>query len=54
MIPVGFELTISAGERPHTYALDRAVTGSEGLYIRQKKHDKGHHVPAVDKDQISG
>ena len=24
---VGFELTISAGERPKTYALDRAVTG---------------------------
>ena len=23
---VGFELTISAGERPQTYALDRAVT----------------------------
>jgi hypothetical protein len=25
--PVGFELTISAGERPQTYALDRAATG---------------------------
>jgi len=25
--PVGFEPTISAGERPQTYALDRAVTG---------------------------
>ena len=24
---VGFELTISAGERPQTYALDRAATG---------------------------
>jgi len=24
--PVGFELTISAGERPQTYALDRVVT----------------------------
>ena len=24
--PVGFEPTISAGERPQTYALDRAVT----------------------------
>jgi len=24
---VGFEPTISAGERPQTYALDRAVTG---------------------------
>ena len=28
MTPVGFELTISAGERPHTYALDRAATGT--------------------------
>jgi hypothetical protein len=26
MPPVGFEPTISAGERPHTYALDRAAT----------------------------
>ena len=28
MTPVGFEPTISAGERPQTYALDRAVTGT--------------------------
>jgi len=27
MAPVGFEPTISAGERPQTYALDRAATG---------------------------
>ena len=27
MLPVRFEPTISAGERPHTHALDRAVTG---------------------------
>jgi len=26
MPPVGFEPTISAGERPKTYALDRAAT----------------------------
>ena len=26
--PVGFESTISAGERPQTYALDRAATGT--------------------------
>jgi len=25
---VGFEPTISAGERPKTYALDRAATGT--------------------------
>jgi len=50
---VGFELTISAGELPQTYALDRAATGSKGLYIRQKKHDKGQHVPALDQEQTS-
>jgi hypothetical protein len=27
-LPVGFEPAISAGERPQTYALDRAATGS--------------------------
>ena len=33
MPPVGFEPTISAGERPKTYALDRAATG---IGIRQR------------------
>ena len=28
MPPVEFEPTISAGERPQTYALDRATTGT--------------------------
>ena len=28
MPPVGFEPTISAGERPKTYALDRAAAGT--------------------------
>ena len=28
MPPMGFEPTISAGERPQTYALDRAATGT--------------------------
>ena len=31
MPPVGFEPTISAGERPQTYALDRAATGTGPL-----------------------
>jgi len=31
MPPVGFEPTISAGERPQTYVLDRAATGN-GTY----------------------
>jgi len=29
---VGFEPTISAGERPKTYALDRAATGTGNKY----------------------
>ena len=29
MPPVGFELTISAGERAQTYVLDRAATGTD-------------------------
>ena len=28
MPPVGFEPTISAGEQPQTYALDRVATGT--------------------------
>jgi len=28
MLPVGFESTFSAGERPKTYVLDRAATGT--------------------------
>ena len=28
MLPVGFEPTVSAGERPQTYSLDRAATGT--------------------------
>jgi len=28
MPPVGFESTSSAGERPQTYVLDRAATGT--------------------------
>ena len=30
MLSVGFEPIISAGERPHIYALDRVVTGTVG------------------------
>ena len=37
MLPVGFEPTISVGDRPQTHALDRAVTGTglSGPYRRQ-------------------
>ena len=33
MPPVGFEPTISADERPQTYALDRAATETGSWYI---------------------
>ena len=36
MPPVRFELTISAGERPQTYALDRAATGTEFCELKGK------------------
>ena len=56
MPPVGFEPTISAGEGPKTYALDRAATGTGGrallavlnLYerikIRVETFDTNHSV----------
>ena len=34
MPSVGFEPTISAGERPQTYALDRAATGTGAVKFR--------------------
>ena len=37
MHPVGFEPTISAGERPQTYALDRAANGTSDLYLYLKE-----------------
>ena len=33
MPPVGFQPTISAGDRPQTYALDRAATGTGYFFI---------------------
>ena len=39
MPPVGFEATISAGERPQTYALDRAATGT-GIILYHIHHIK--------------
>ena len=35
MPPVGFEPTISAGERPQTYSLDCAATGTGWVFIYQ-------------------
>ena len=36
MPPVGFEPTILTGERPKTYALDRAATGTGAVFIKER------------------
>ena len=41
MPPVGFETTVSAGERPQTYALDRAATGTGRLVSLVYANDRG-------------
>ena len=40
MHPVGFELTISAGEQPQTYALDRAAIGTGKFSYNQTNYVK--------------
>jgi len=37
MVPVGIELTISAGEWPQTYALDRAARDRLNNLLNDKK-----------------
>ena len=42
--PVGFEPKISAGERPQTYTLDGAATGSGTVFlICDENHNKDEH-----------
>jgi len=41
MSPMGFEPTISAGERPQTYALDRAVAGTDEMAFSDVKFPDG-------------
>ena len=43
MPPMGFEPTISAGERPQTYALDRAATGTGITFITIFKYINTWH-----------
>ena len=38
MPAVGFEPTISTGERPHTYALDRVATGTSLVIYHEQKY----------------
>jgi len=37
MHPMAFEPTITAGERPHAYTLDREATGTGGILSRNLK-----------------
>jgi len=48
MLPVGFEPTISAAERPQTYVLDRAATGTviEYCYGYKMRDDELAGPPA--------
>jgi hypothetical protein len=55
MSSVGFEPTISAGERPKTYALDRTAAGT-GIYLtdRNQKYVQGfQHAKGQKKDDIA-
>jgi hypothetical protein len=36
MLPVEFEPTIAAGERPNSYALESAATGTDLISVNQK------------------
>ena len=51
MPPVGFEPTISASERPQTYALDRAATGTHNLVQWLAKNYKNESIVTVDIDR---
>ena len=47
MSPAGFETTISAGERPQTYALDRAATGTGNFTLLQFQQTRDFKIPLV-------
>jgi len=50
MLPVGLEPTISAGERPQTYAIDRAATGTGSCTPNKCKYNVANFVAAVVND----
>ena len=47
MPPVGFEPTITAGERPQTYALDRAAIGIGTFLIILPKYNPSYIGPKI-------
>ena len=53
MPPVGLEPKISAGERPKTYALDRAASGiGNGRCVYAVNEHMGHRVVYNRKESI--
>ena len=52
MPPVGFEPTISAGERPQTDALDRAATGTDNTTIYTLKFTDDQVVMDQSKEDL--
>ena len=50
MPSVGFEPTISAGEGPKTYALDRAATGTGQLFQLNNKIPQLDYKTAIHTD----
>ena len=55
MPPVGFEPIISAGERPKTYALDRAATGNgSNVYYIIKLDSRGFQTVQKNKEKKCG
>jgi hypothetical protein len=47
MSPVGFELKISASERPQTYALDSAATGTGILHSNKNAKYVGKKLKII-------
>jgi len=53
MPPVGFDPTISAAERPHTYVLDRAATGTGSLCFKVGKYKRNtEQSPKADDKKL--
>jgi hypothetical protein len=53
MPPVGFEPTISAGERPQTYALVRAAIGTGNMKFNKNKFHSSGEINWSDKLAVS-
>ena len=52
MPPGGFEPTISAGEGPQAYALDRVATGTGRLPSTNRKNSLGSHAFKLELPEI--